>query len=55
MLHNLRSDKGLLCDPVLALNRDGTKASPSATKTANANTFVSENGPNSSSISKYSI
>ena len=25
LLHNLRSDKSLLCDPVLALNRDSNK------------------------------
>ena len=31
LLHNLRSDKGLLCDPALALNRDGTRASPTTT------------------------
>lgn len=40
LLHNLRSDKGLLCDPALALNRDGTRASPTitnATSKTNAN------------------
>ena len=36
LLHNLRSDKGLLCDPALALNRDGTRVSPTTITTANA-------------------
>ena len=39
LLHNLRSDKGLLCDPALALNRDGTRASPSS-KASSSKTLV---------------
>ena len=33
MLHNLRSDKSLLCDPVLALNRDSVKTGKSSNST----------------------
>ena len=33
MLHNLRSDKSLLCDPSLALNRDSCKGLKNSSKT----------------------
>jgi len=33
LLHNLRSDKSLLCDPVLALNRDSVKTGKSSNST----------------------
>ena len=33
LLHNLRSDKSLLCDPSLALNRDSCKGLKNSSKT----------------------
>ena len=36
MLHNLRSDKSLLCDPVLALNRDSVKGKSNSTSESTA-------------------
>ena len=41
LLHNLRSDKSLLCDPVLALNRDSIKGKSSSNpSTSNATDSV---------------
>jgi len=41
LLHNLRSDKSLLCDPVLALNRDSIKGKSSSNpSTSNATESV---------------
>ena len=41
LLHNLRSDKSLLCDPVLALNRDSVKGKSNST----SETAAASGGP----------
>ena len=56
LLHNLRSDKSLLCDPVLALNRDSIKGkSLSNPSTSNSLTENSSTHGGKTSLSKNQI
>ena len=50
MLHNLRSDKSLLCDPTLALNRDSCKGKNS--KAYSKETSAASGGSNDQTAQK---
>lgn len=52
MLHNLRSDKSLLCDPSLALNRDSCKGLKNSSKTGGLASSAKETSANDQTAHK---
>jgi len=52
LLHNLRSDKSLLCDPSLALNRDSCKGLKNSSKTGGLASSAKETSANDQTAHK---